>query len=99
MSVWQCPHSMSFKGCSSRDLQSASRRNPVVRDLARNCDLVTDRAKPLSLRRSRRSDDGASSTEHAAVLTLYVLFHLTNHLFGLIGPDAHAAVMKIGRVI
>jgi hypothetical protein len=34
----------------------------------------------------------------AAVLCLYVVFHLTNHLFGLIGPDAHAAVMKIGRV-
>ena len=35
----------------------------------------------------------------AAVLSLYVVFHLTNHLFGLIGPDAHAAVMKIGRVV
>jgi hypothetical protein len=35
----------------------------------------------------------------AALLCLYVLFHLTNHLFGLIGPDAHAAVMKIGRVV
>src|SRR3954462_6605571 len=27
----------------------------------------------------------------AVVLVLYVTFHLTNHLFGLIGPDAHAA--------
>jgi hypothetical protein len=35
----------------------------------------------------------------AAVLSLYVLFHITNHLFGLVGPDAHAAVMKIGRVV
>jgi hypothetical protein len=35
----------------------------------------------------------------AAVLYLYVAFHLANHLFGLIGPDAHAAVMKIGRVV
>jgi hypothetical protein len=35
----------------------------------------------------------------AVVLCLYVLFHITNHLFGLVGPDAHAAVMKIGRVI
>lgn len=35
----------------------------------------------------------------AAVLVLYVLFHVTNHLFGLIGPDAHAAVMKVGRVV
>ncbi len=35
----------------------------------------------------------------AAVLSLYVLFHVTNHLFGLIGPEAHAAVMKIGRLV
>jgi len=35
----------------------------------------------------------------AAVLSLFVAFHLINHLFGLIGPDAHAAVMKIGRVV
>ncbi len=35
----------------------------------------------------------------AAVLVLYVVFHLTNHLFGLVGPDAHAAVMKIGRAV
>ena len=35
----------------------------------------------------------------AALLSLYVAFHLANHLFGLIGPDAHAAVMKIGRVV
>src|SRR2546423_4649390 len=35
----------------------------------------------------------------AALLCLYVAFHLANHLVGLIGPDAHAAVMKIGRVV
>src|ERR1700755_2094191 len=35
----------------------------------------------------------------AAVLFLYVAFHLANHLVGLIGPDAHTAVMKIGRVV
>ena len=35
----------------------------------------------------------------AAILILYVLFHVTNHLFGLVGPDAHADVMKIGRVV
>jgi succinate dehydrogenase hydrophobic anchor subunit len=35
----------------------------------------------------------------AAVLVLYVLFHLANHLFGLAGPDAHAAVMRIGRTV
>jgi hypothetical protein len=35
----------------------------------------------------------------AAILSLYVLFHIANHLFGLIGEDAHAAIMKIGRVV
>jgi hypothetical protein len=35
----------------------------------------------------------------AAILSLYVLFHITNHLFGLVGQDAHAAVMKIGRMV
>jgi hypothetical protein len=36
----------------------------------------------------------------AAVLILvYVLFHLTNHLLGLLGPDVHAAVMKMGRLV
>jgi hypothetical protein len=35
----------------------------------------------------------------AAILCLYVLFHITNHLFGLLGPDVHAAVMKIGRMV
>jgi hypothetical protein len=35
----------------------------------------------------------------AAILCFYVLFHITNHLFGLVGPDAHAAVMKMGRVV
>jgi hypothetical protein len=32
-----------------------------------------------------------------AIVLPYVLFHITNHLFGLIGPEAHAAVMNIGR--
>jgi hypothetical protein len=35
----------------------------------------------------------------AAVLSLYVLFHVANHLFGLVGPEAHAAVMKLGRAV
>ena len=35
----------------------------------------------------------------AAILVLYVLFHLANHLFALIGPSAHAAVMKMGRTV
>jgi hypothetical protein len=35
----------------------------------------------------------------AAILILYVSFHIANHLFGLVGPQAHAAVMKLGRVV
>ncbi|MGF7156010.1 hypothetical protein [Novosphingobium gossypii] len=35
----------------------------------------------------------------AAVLCLFVLFHVGNHLAGLRGPAAHAAVMDAGRVI
>jgi hypothetical protein len=35
----------------------------------------------------------------AAILMAYVLFHLANHLFGLVGPSAHAAVMKAGRTV
>ncbi|NBB09858.1 hypothetical protein GVN17_09660 [Pseudomonas sp. SLFW] len=33
------------------------------------------------------------------VAALYVMFHVTNHLFGLVGPDAHAAVMDVGRTV
>ena len=33
----------------------------------------------------------------ATVVTIYVLFHIGNHLFGLAGPQAHATVMKWGR--
>ena len=35
----------------------------------------------------------------AAVITVFILFHLTNHLLGWLGPDAHAAVMEIGRSV
>ncbi|WP_461192820.1 hypothetical protein [Bradyrhizobium sp. UFLA06-06] len=35
----------------------------------------------------------------AAVILLYVAFHLTNHLLGWLGPEVHAAVMKIGRTV
>lgn len=34
-----------------------------------------------------------------AVVLLYVGFHIANHLFGLIGPEAHAAVMALGRKV
>jgi len=35
----------------------------------------------------------------AALISCYVLFHLTNHLFGLAGPETHAAIMKAGRAV
>jgi hypothetical protein len=35
----------------------------------------------------------------AAFIACYVLFHLTNHLFGLAGPETHAAIMKAGRTV
>lgn len=34
-----------------------------------------------------------------AIVLLYVGFHIVNHLFGLIGPEAHAAVMALGRKV
>jgi len=33
----------------------------------------------------------------AALVLAFIAFHLANHLFGLLGADAHAAVMKAGR--
>ena len=33
----------------------------------------------------------------AALVVSFVLFHLSNHLLGLVGPDLHASVMKVGR--
>ena len=35
----------------------------------------------------------------AALIACFVLFHLTNHLFGLAGPATHAAIMKAGRTV
>jgi hypothetical protein len=35
----------------------------------------------------------------AALIACFVLFHLTNHLFGLVGPDIHAKIMKAGRTV
>jgi hypothetical protein len=34
-----------------------------------------------------------------AIVLLYVGFHVINHLFGLIGPQAHAKVMDLGRTV
>jgi hypothetical protein len=33
----------------------------------------------------------------AAAVLAFIAFHLVNHLFGLLGPQAHAAVMTVGR--
>jgi hypothetical protein len=35
----------------------------------------------------------------AVLITFYVLFHLTNHLAGLIGPETHAAIVNAGRAV
>jgi len=35
----------------------------------------------------------------AALIALFVAFHLLNHLLGLMGPDAHARVMHAGRLV
>jgi hypothetical protein len=35
----------------------------------------------------------------AALVVSFVLFHLSNHLLGLVGPDLHASVMKVGRQV
>jgi hypothetical protein len=37
---------------------------------------------------------------HGVVATLvlcFIMFHLSNHLLGLVGPDLHASVMRVGR--
>jgi hypothetical protein len=34
-----------------------------------------------------------------AIVAVYVVFHIFNHLFGLISPEAHGAVMDIGRKV
>jgi succinate dehydrogenase/fumarate reductase cytochrome b subunit len=34
-----------------------------------------------------------------ALILLFVAFHLSNHLMGLFGPEAHGRVMKAGRVV
>ncbi|NVN10851.1 hypothetical protein [Nguyenibacter vanlangensis] len=34
-----------------------------------------------------------------AIILFYALFHIANHVFGLIGPEAYAAVMDLGRKV
>lgn len=35
----------------------------------------------------------------AALLAIFILFHLSNHLTGLLGPTVHAHVMEVGRTV
>jgi hypothetical protein len=35
----------------------------------------------------------------AALILLFVCFHLTNHLSGLLSPEVHASIMKMGRAV
>lgn len=35
----------------------------------------------------------------AVLILLFVMFHLFNHLTGLLGPQAHARVMAVGRLV
>lgn len=56
--------------------------------------------QPVPERKMRST--GALRVAHgvsAALISCYVLFHLTNHLFGLVGPETHAAIMKAGRAV
>jgi hypothetical protein len=57
---------------------------------------------PSRLAAAPSSDVGRWRVLHgtmAVILCLYVFFHIGNHLAGLIGPEAHAAVMTIGRMV
>lgn len=35
----------------------------------------------------------------AALILLFLVFHLSNHLLGLVGPDLHTRVMRVGRTV
>src|SRR4029077_21218926 len=52
-----------------------------------------------ALRRALNANWRVAHGISAALIACFVLFHLFNHLTGLIGPDTHAAVMKAGRTV
>ena len=52
-------------------------------------------AAPAGASSGLRITHGIAST----VVMIYVAFHLTNHLFGLVSPEYHAKVMAIGRSV
>ena len=58
-------------------------------------DALPVRDETVSLPGGLRVAHGAA----AAIIAAYVLFHIANHLLGLLGPEAHAAIMKLGRSV
>lgn len=56
---------------------------------------VETQARPVSGLGRWRVAHGIS----ALLLCCYVLFHLANHLTGLVGPELHAQVMEAGRTV
>ncbi|MGE7993001.1 hypothetical protein ACQKPE_18580 [Pseudomonas sp. NPDC089554] len=64
--------------------------------------LAARRGRVLETERQLRPGLGRWRVAHgisALVLCLYVLFHLGNHLTGLVGPALHAEVMDAGRTV
>lgn len=58
-------------------------------------DAAAKAAPPAGASNGLRIAHGIVST----VVTIYVAFHLMNHLFGLVSPEYHAKVMAIGRLV
>jgi len=54
--------------------------------------VITNQPSPSSRLRVAHGIAGS-------IAAIYVLFHIFNHLVGLIGPEAHAQVMDIGRIV
>lgn len=58
------------------------------------------RGDPAGRARPGPAPDATARIVHgllAALLLAFVVFHLANHLAGLLGPQAHAALMQAGR--
>ncbi|NEV02157.1 hypothetical protein FNJ47_42085 [Bradyrhizobium sp. UFLA 03-164] len=57
------------------------------------------RGEPTSMAGMRIARWRVAHGISAALLCAYILFHLANHLTGLLGPSTHSAVMDVGRKI
>jgi hypothetical protein len=57
-------------------------------------DSIPDLAAPRPISKLRVAHGVA-----AALVVSFVLFHLSNHLLGLVGPDLHASAMRVGRQV